>query len=211
MQDIIPLLNEYCESHSSITDPLLDDLERQTHLKTLAPRMLSGKLQGQLLTMISVLKRPRRILEIGTFTGYSALCLAKGLTEDGTLTTIDIDEETSELARSFFDQSVDRPKIKIKIGDAKLIIPQLQDKWDLVFIDADKTAYAAYLEIVIPRCNHGAIIIVDNVLWSGKILDDIKDKKTMAIDLFNKKVKNDPRIMNVILPIRDGLQIIQVL
>lgn len=211
MQDILPLLNRYCEVHSSISDPLLDELERQTHLKTLAPRMLSGKLQGQFLTMISLILRPKRILEIGTFTGYSALCLAKGLRKEGHLVTIDVDPETSILAKSFFDQSMYRDQIELLLGDAKTIIPTLQKEWDLVFIDADKAAYAVYLDLVIPRCSKGAVILVDNVLWNGKVLDEKKDTKTKAIDDFNKKVLNDNRISSVILPIRDGIQLIKVL
>jgi caffeoyl-CoA O-methyltransferase len=211
MQDIIPLLNQYCEDHSSITDPLLDELERQTHLRTLSPRMLSGKLQGQFLTMMSLITRPKYILEIGTFTGYSALCLAKGLPTDGILITIDIDEETGIIAQSFFDQSPYSHNIHFHLGDAKTIIPTLTYQWDLVFIDADKSAYSAYLDIVIPMCIHGAIILVDNVLWSGKVIEEVMDKKTQAIDLFNKKVMNDTRLSNMIVPMRDGLQIISVL
>ncbi len=211
MQDILPLLNQYCEVHSSINDPLLDELERQTHLKTLAPRMLSGKLQGQFLTMISLIVSPKRMLEIGTFTGYSALCLAKGLPKDGHLVTIDIDPETSILAQSFFEQSTHRNQIEFLLGDAKTIIPTLAGDWDLVFIDADKAAYSVYLDLVIPLCRKGAVILVDNVLWSGKVLDEKKDTKTKAIDDFNKKVMNDKRISSVILPLRDGIQLIKIL
>jgi caffeoyl-CoA O-methyltransferase len=210
MQDIIPLINDYCESHSLMDDPLLLKVERETHIKTLSPRMLSGHLQGSLLIMLSKIIRPRRILEIGTFTGYSALCLAKGLPKDGHLITIDYDEETSNLAQIFFDESPDCSKIISMVGDAKTIIPTIDDQFDLVFIDADKDAYSHYFDLIIDKCKSGSLIIADNVLWSGKILDSKKDRKTQALDDFNKKVFSDVRVETVILPIRDGITLIRV-
>lgn len=211
MQDILSLLNDYCASHSTLNDPLLDKIERQTHLSTTAPRMLSGQLQGSLLSMISKIKSPKYILEIGTFTGYSAICLSEGLTPDGKLITIEYDEEHSHLAKTFFDESQNKDKIELKTGDAKDIILKLEYTFDLVFIDADKEAYSQYFDMVINKCNKGALILADNVLWSGKILDAKKDKKTQQLDDFNKKIANDLRVENVILPIRDGINLIRVL
>jgi caffeoyl-CoA O-methyltransferase len=211
MQDLIPQLNAYCEQHGTWHDDICAALERETHLRTLAPRMLSGKLQGQFLAWMSNLLQPKFILEIGTFTGYSALCLATGLTSDGRLITIDPDAETGSIAQRFFDKSPFASQIQFIIDDAKIVIPTLDFAWDLVFIDADKSAYPEYLDLVIPSCKKGAVIIVDNVLWSGKVLDVKMDKKTAAIDAFNKKVKQDARIEAVILPIRDGITMIRVL
>lgn len=210
MQDILSLLNDYCASHSTVGDPLLNEIERQTHLSTTAPRMLSGQLQGSLLSMISKIKAPKNILEIGTFTGYSAICLAEGLTSDGKLITIEYDDEHSHLAQTFFDESQYKDKIELKTGDAKTIIPNLDVMFDLVFIDADKEAYSQYFDLIIDKCHKGALILADNVLWSGKILDVKKDKKTQQLDEFNKKVANDDRVENVILPIRDGINLIRV-
>ncbi|HMR87570.1 MAG TPA: class I SAM-dependent methyltransferase [Saprospiraceae bacterium] len=211
MQDLLSLLNDYCAIHSTVSDPLLDKIERQTHLSTTAPRMLSGELQGSLLSMISKIKSPKYVLEIGTFTGYSAICLAEGLKDDGKLITIEYDEEHSHLAKSFFDESQYKNKIELKTGDAKVIIPQLSYMFDLVFIDADKEAYSQYFDLIIDKCHKGALILADNVLWSGKILDIKKDKKTQQLDDFNKKIAIDPRVENVILPIRDGINLIRVI
>ncbi len=209
MQDILSQLNEYCETHSTLNEPILHKIERQTHLNTTAPRMLSGQLQGSLLSMISKIKSPKFILEIGTFTGYSAICLAEGLVTNGKLITIEYDEEHSHLAQSFFDESQYKDKIELKTGDAKDIIPLLNNMFDLVFIDADKEAYSQYFDLIINKCNPGALILADNVLWSGKILDTKKDKKTQQLDDFNKKISNDSRVENVILPIRDGINLIR--
>ena len=211
MQDLLSSLNDYCEAHSTLPDTILMDIERATHLKTLAPRMMSGHLQGSLLTMISHLVAPKYILEIGTFTGYSAICLAKGLQADGALTTIEYDPEVAEIAKGFFDRSTHHAQIQLVIGDAKKIIPDLNETFDLVFIDADKESYIRYFELVIDKCRSGSLILVDNVLWSGKVLDQNPDRKTKIIDAFNKKVSGDPRVENVILPIRDGINIIRKL
>jgi predicted O-methyltransferase YrrM len=199
MQDIISDINEYCQNHSTIFDPVLLDIERATFLRTLAPRMLSGQLQGSLLTMISKIKQPKNILEIGTFTGYSAICLAHGLDPKGTLITIECDAENALIASEFISLSGFADSIHLMVGDAKSIIPKLDIIFDLVFIDADKEAYSQYFDL----------ILADNVLWSGKILDEKKDKKTSLIDEFNKKIHHDTRVENVILPIRDGINVIR--
>lgn len=209
MQDLLSQLNEYCATHSTSNDPMLYKIERQTHLNTTAPRMLSGKLQGSLLSMISKIKSPKYILEIGTFTGFSAICLAEGLASGGQLITIEYDEEHSYLAQTFFDESQYKNSIHLISGDAKSIIPALNFMFDLVFIDADKEAYSQYFDLIIEKCNPGALILADNVLWSGKILDNKKDKKTQQLDDFNKKIANDSRVENVILPIRDGINLIR--
>lgn len=211
MQDLLSSLNDYCEAHSTLPDTILKQIERATHLKTLAPRMMSGHLQGSLLTMISHLVAPKYILEIGTFTGYSAICLAKGLHPDGKLTTIEYDPEVAEIAKGFFDQSTHHAQIQLLIGDAKMIIPDLKETFDLVFIDADKESYIQYFDLVLDKCRSGALILVDNVLWSGKVLDPNPDRKTKIIDAFNQKVSGDSRVENVILPIRDGINIIRKL
>ena len=205
MQDLLEAIYLYAEDHSKAPDPLLLELERTTHLKTLAPRMLSGHLQGNLLTMLSQIKRPSYILEIGTFTGYSALCLAKGLVPGGKLITIEYDPEHAEIASEAVSVSGFADIITMMVGDAKKIIPQLDGFFDLVFIDADKEGYSQYFDLIIDKCKAGALILADNVLWSGKVLDENKDKKTQHIHDFNLKIMNDSRVENVILPFRDGI------
>jgi len=209
MQDILSDINAYCEEHSTVFDPVLSEIERATFLRTLAPRMLSGQLQGSLLTMISKIKQPENILEIGTFTGYSAICLAKGLTPSGKLITIEYDPENALIASEFIKMSGLGDSIHLMTGDAKNIIPELDQVFDLVFIDADKEAYSMYFDLIIDKCCSGALILADNVLWSGKILNKKKDRKTKLIDDFNKKVLEDLRVENVILPIRDGINLIR--
>lgn len=207
MQDILTELYEYCETYSTHASQLADEVERATHLHTLAPRMLSGKLQGVLLSTLSRLKQPENILEIGTFTGYSALHLAEGLGKKGRLITIEVNEEIAELAASFFRKYAFADQIELIRGDAKLIIPNLDLEFDMVFIDADKESYMTYYEMVLPKCRSGALILADNVLWSGKVLDARKDKKTSAIHNFNKMIQSDDRVTNIILPFRDGIQL----
>ncbi|MFZ1751201.1 MAG: O-methyltransferase [Saprospiraceae bacterium] len=209
MQDLISELNQYSERHSSISDPLLLEIERATHLKTLTPRMLSGPLQGALLILLSKIIGPKRVLEIGTFTGYSAICFCHGLQADGHIDTIEYDPEHASIADDFFNKSTYRTQINLHVGDAKLIVPTLPDGYDLVYIDADKEAYGTYYDMVLPKCNPGAIIMADNVLWSGKVLDDIKDKKTQCLADFNRKILNDTRVENLILPLRDGINVIR--
>ncbi len=200
----------YAEAHTSAESELLQALNRQTHVKTLQPRMLSGHLQGQFLAMISKLLRPNRILEIGTFTGYSALCLAEGLTETGRLITIEVNEERETFTRSFFEQSPRSAQIDFIIGDAGEVIPTLNETFDLVFIDADKLRYSFYYDLVFNKTRIGGVIIADNVLWDGKVVDSSKkpNKDTQALLDFNSKIQNDPRVSNVLLPLRDGLMMI---
>jgi caffeoyl-CoA O-methyltransferase len=208
MQDILTELYGYCETFSTPASQLADEVERATHLHTLAPRMLSGKLQGALLSTLSRLKQPENILEIGTFTGYSALHLAEGLGKKGRLITIEVNEEIAELAASFFRKSAFADQIELIRGDAKLIIPNLDMEFDMVFIDADKESYMTYYEMVLPKCGSGALILADNVLWSCKVLDAKKDKKTSDIHDFNEMIQSDDRVTNLILPFRDGIQLI---
>lgn len=205
MQDILEQLYSYAENQSKPSDDLLLKIERETHLKTLSPRMLSGHLQGHLLTLLSILKQPKTILEIGTFTGYSAVCLSKGLVENGKIISIEYDSENADLARSLIKGSLYEPKIDIITGDARQIIQALDHSFDMVFIDADKESYSQYYDMVLPKCNSGALIIADNVLWSGKVLDQEMDKKTRALHDFNDMVRQDVRVENFIIPFRDGL------
>ena len=202
---------QYSLQHSEKEDDVLAELQRETHLTFLSPRMLSGHLQGQFLTMLSKLLNSQNILEIGTYTGYSAICLAKGLTDKGKLITIDVNEETESIAKKYFIKSGLDSKIDLIIGNALTIIPNLNLQFDLVFIDADKKNYAAYYDLVIDKVRPGGLIVADNVLWSGKILDGKtnKDADTSALISFNTKVKNDPRVEKLLLPIRDGLFLIQ--
>jgi predicted O-methyltransferase YrrM len=204
-------ITTYCTQHSDNEDDLLKELARQTHLKTLKPRMLSGHLQGVFLSFISQLIKPAYILEIGTFTGYSALCLAKGLTENGKLITLDNNPETSLIAKDFFTKSLYKNKIEFISGDAPQVIPTLPHTFDLVFIDADKKNYALYYDLVFDKLKNGGLIIADNVLWSGKVLDldTNNDKDTLNMQAFNEKVAKDFRVEKVMLPLRDGITLIR--
>ena len=202
------LLN-YCENFSDSESDLLQELNRQTHIKINQPRMLSGHLQGRFLSFISKLTSPTYVLEIGTYTGYSALCLAEGLKKEGKLITIDPNEETNLFAKQYFNKSDYKNKIELLEGNAQTIIPTLNHTWDLVFIDADKKNYSVYYDLIIDNLKAGGIIIADNVLWSGKVLDEQKDTDTELIHVFNQKINNDARVQNVLLPIRDGLMLIQ--
>ena len=206
-------LENYISLHSDNEPDILRELTRETHLKVVQPRMITGHYQGRVLSMLSKLIQPSRILEIGTYTGYSAICLAEGLTNDGLLHTIDINVELSEIQRKFFDQSGFGDKILQHTGDALNIIPELDQVFDLVFIDAEKKMYDAYFEAVIEKTRPGSIILTDNVLWSGKIVEplDKKDMVTRNLLAYNKKLKNDPRVETVILSIRDGLTLCRVL
>lgn len=199
----------YCENFSDEENDLLKELNRQTHIKISQSRMLSGHLQGRFLSFVSKLINPSYVLEIGTYTGYSALCLAEGLKKDGKLFTIDPNEETNLFAKQYFEKSAYKQNIELIEANAQLIIPSLNYNWDLVFIDADKKNYSLYYDLIIDKLKSGAVIIADNVLWSGKVLDKDKDKDTQAIDDFNKKIKNDNRVEKVLLPIRDGLQLLR--
>jgi caffeoyl-CoA O-methyltransferase len=199
----------YAEKHTSPESDLLKTINRETHAKVLRPRMLSGHLQGRLLSMISNMVRPKFILEIGTYTGYSAICLAEGLVPEGKLITIDINAELEESVRDSFSKAGLAAKIDYMVGNALQIIPTLTEKFDLVFIDADKENYARYFDLVIDNVNLNGIILADNVLWSGKVLDGKPDKDTKAIIDFNAKVQHDGRIQNVLLPVRDGIMMMR--
>ncbi|MBS1650845.1 MAG: O-methyltransferase [Bacteroidetes bacterium] len=199
---------EYCSLHSSAQSELLYELERQTHLKTTQPRMLSGFLQGRFLSFISKLIKPNLILELGTFTGYSALCLAEGLTQNGKLLTIDKNKETNLIAKSFFEKSEYKSNIILLEKDAITEINSIADNIDLVFIDADKKNYKPYFDLVLPKLNAGGIILVDNVLWDGKVIDEKHDKDTSYLIEFNRYIKTLKNINCLMLPIRDGISII---
>ncbi len=213
MHFLSPLLEKYIAEHSEKEPDFLSELARETHLKVIRPRMLTGHHQGRVLSMFSKLIRPKRILEIGTYTGYSAICLAEGLSKNGQLHTIDINEELSTIQRKYFEKSGYGEQIIQHVGDARTIIPSLEPHFDLVFIDADKTQYDAYFEASIQKCRSGSIILSDNVLWSGKVVEPLtkNDKATEALLQYNRKLANDPRIETVLLPIRDGLTFSRVL
>jgi caffeoyl-CoA O-methyltransferase len=213
MNFIQPEIEAYALQCTSDESELLNKINRDTHINVLQPRMLSGAFQGRLLSMLSHMVNPVFILEIGTYTGYSALCLAEGLTKNGKLLTIDINEELETRCRSFFDESLYAQQIDMKIGDAMEIIPTIQEEIDLVFIDADKANYSNYFELCLPKLRTGGFMIVDNVLWSGKVLQEAKpnDIETEALQVFNEKLKNDSRVSQVLLPVRDGLTLIRKL
>jgi len=199
-------LENYSIEHSQQEPELLKQLSKETWQKVLQPRMLSGAYQGRLLSMISKLVLPKQILEIGTYTGYSTLCLAEGLSKDGQLHTIDVNEELQSIQQKYFNKSEHKSKIISHLGEAKTIIPTLDLTFDLVFIDADKINYGLYMDLIIPKLNPGAVILSDNVLWSGKVVDaDAKDEDTMALKTYNKKLNAHPHLETVLLPIRDGL------
>ncbi|MFY0625642.1 MAG: O-methyltransferase [Reichenbachiella sp.] len=202
----------YSENHTSLPSDLLNKIERETHVQVLRPRMLSGHLQGRILSMFSKMIKPQMALEIGTYTGYSALCIAEGLKENGRLITIDINEELESRVRNYFAESDFDEQIDFRIGFAKEIIPTIDEKIDLVFIDADKVNYVRYFDLVIGKMNKGGYIIADNVLWSGKVLDPKakNDADTSALIEFNIKVHNDPRVENVLIPVRDGITVLRV-
>ncbi|MEN1785402.1 MAG: O-methyltransferase [Bacteroidota bacterium] len=206
-------LEKYISDHSQSEPPLLAALTRETHLKVLRPRMITGHHQGRALSLLSKILAPKHILEIGTYTGYSALCLAEGLLPGGSLQTIDINEELYDLQRRYFDQSGYGPQIVQHLGDALEVITTLDFSFDLVFIDAEKTAYDAYFEAVLPKCNAGSVILSDNVLWSGKVVEPLaqKDQATEALLAYNQKLATDPRVESVLLPLRDGLTLSRVL
>lgn len=202
-------LESYVEQYSSKEDEVLSELTRETHLKVQMPQMVSGHIQGLALEFITQLIQPARILEIGTFTGYSAICMAKGLTADGVLHTIDVNEELQPMCAKYFTKAGLADKIVHHIGDARQIIPTLNENFDLVFIDADKANYSAYYDLVFDKVRVGGYIIADNVLWSGKVAEEKKDKDTLAIHSYNQKVANDNRVKSFILTLRDGLNIVR--
>lgn len=205
-EELQELLLHYCEPEND----LLKHIDRETHLKVLMPRMISGHYQGRVLSLLSKLISPKRILEIGTFTGYATLCLAEGLTDEGIIYTLDVNAELEDMVRSNFAKSPLEHKIKYLIGDAQQGLQHLKtETFDLVFIDADKKNNGTYYDLVFDQVMPGGLIIVDNVLWSGKIVKKAQDKDTQNIHLFNDKVNNDQRVEKLILPVRDGLFVIR--
>ncbi|RYD72296.1 MAG: O-methyltransferase [Sphingobacteriales bacterium] len=205
--DLQQLLINYCEPESE----LLQHIDRETNLKVLMPRMLSGHYQGRVLSMLSKMVSPKRILEIGTFTGYATLCLAEGLTTDGKIYTLDINAELEDMVRANFAKSPNCDKINYILGDASETVNQLDETFDIVFIDADKKNNGTYYDLIFDRVRPGGIIIVDNVLWSGKVLQDKQDKDTKNITSFNDEIAADERVEKLILPVRDGLFVIRKL
>ncbi len=211
MEFIDSAIEEYARVFSGEPSALLQELDRETHAMILQPRMLSGHLQGRFLSFFAKVCRPTTILEIGTFTGYSALCLAEGLASNGHLITIDINEELETFTRSFFNRSEFKNQIDYRIADAKDELTKIEGPFDLVFIDADKRNYALYYDLIIDKMSPGGIILVDNVLWSGKIVDEsARDKSTQALRDFNQKCLEDPRVDKMLLPLRDGLYMLRV-
>lgn len=205
-------IDDYSINHSQKEPLILQELTKETWQKIINPRMLSGAFQGRVLSMLSKLIQPNNILEIGTYTGYSAICIAEGLSDDGCIDTIDKNEELVDLQNKYFEKSGYRSKITQHVGLALEIIPTLNKKFDLVFIDADKLNYSNYFHLIIEKMNTGGIILSDNVLWSGKVVEELnpKDQDTKALLQYNRLLNTDPRVETVLLPIRDGLTISRV-
>lgn len=212
------LLEQYVHDNTEPEGALLKALDRETHLRVIAPRMLSGHIQGRLLKMLTMMMRPRHVLEIGTFTGYSALSIAEGLADDAIIDTMEVEDELEEISRSFFDRSEHGHKIRLHIGSALELAPRLGYTFDMVFMDGDKREYPDYYRMLMgdadgrPLLHSGSVIIADNILWSGKVVEPIahNDRHTQAIVEFNRMVLEDDRVENVIVPLRDGLNVIRV-
>ena len=202
-------IQKYISDISQSESPILKELNRYTNSKVILPRMLSGHVQGRFLSMISKLVNPEIIVEVGTYTGYSCLCLAEGLKKNGKIITIEKDEEFASIAKKFFDRSKYKEKISLLIEDATTAIENISEKIDLAFIDADKVNYAKYYDMLFPKLKIGGLIVADNVLWSGKVTEDVSDNETQSIKNFNTKVKNDERVENLIVGIRDGIMVCQ--
>jgi caffeoyl-CoA O-methyltransferase len=202
-------IENYAQDHTSPEDELLHELNRQTNIKVLQPRMLSGHLQGRLLSFISKMIQPKNVLEIGTYTGYSALCLAEGIPEGGQLTTIEIDPEIADFAQNYFNRSRHAKKIELLVGNAMDLLGQRNETYDFIFIDADKNNYVNYLNLIYDKLQIGGYLLADNVLWSGKVTEPIndKDEDTRVLVKFNQQIQDDPRFENILLPIRDGLML----
>ena len=210
MNFLDPEIEQYAEAHTTPESSLLSQITRDTYLEVLQPRMLSGHLQGRVLSMLSKMIRPNAILEIGTYTGYSALCLAEGLSAHGTLLTIDKNIELYDRANAYFSESEFASKIRMLKGNALTIVPDLKQKWDLIFIDADKENYQKYYDLTLPNLNKGGFIIADNVLWSGKVIDtNENDVDTTALRSFNTSLIEDSRVEVLMLPVRDGLTVVR--
>ncbi|ADV49582.1 Caffeoyl-CoA O-methyltransferase [Cellulophaga algicola DSM 14237] len=213
MHFLSPLLENYIADNSQLEPEVLQELTKDTHLRVIQPRMITGHFQGRALSLLSKIINPKTILEIGTYTGYSAICLAEGLQKNGTLHTIDVNEELVDMQRKYFDKSGFGNQIRQHTGDALKIIPELNETFDLIFIDAEKASYDHYFEAVLKKTKSGSVILSDNVLWSGKVVEPLnpKDKVTKILLEYNKKLKEDPRVETVLLPIRDGLTLSRVL
>jgi caffeoyl-CoA O-methyltransferase len=211
MEFLPEAIDTYSRNHTSIESELLRELNRETHLKVLSPRMLSGHLQGRFLSMISHMLQPEFILEIGTYTGYSAICLSEGLSQNGKLVTIDNNRELEPILQKYLLKSEKAKQIEVVFGNASEIIPALSSQIDLVFIDADKENYAVYFDLVIDKVRSGGFILADNVLWSGKVVEPVKsnDRSTKALMDFNEKVQRDSRVENMLLPLRDGIMVMR--
>jgi predicted O-methyltransferase YrrM len=212
MEFIADRLQQYCDNHTKPESDLLKQLNRDTHANVLQPRMLSGHFQGRLLSMISHMVKPHTILEIGTYTGYSAICLAEGLAQGGKLITIDVNAEREAMVNKYIQMAGMQAHIQHIIGDAYNIIKTLPHTFDLVFIDADKQNYPRYYELVMERLSPGGYLLIDNVLWSGKVIDDEalqKDKDTQALHQLNETIQKDSRVENILLPVRDGLMLVR--
>jgi predicted O-methyltransferase YrrM len=207
MNFISDQLQQYIDDHSMKESDLLKALNRETHQKVLQPRMLSGSYQGRLLALLAKMIGPKKILEVGTYTGYATLCMAEGLTTGGSIDTIDHNEELTDMQRRYFDQSPYGSQIIQHIGEAKDILKSLTGPYDLVFLDADKENYPHYFDLIIDKLETGGVILSDNVLWSGKVLEKATDEATSALQVYNHKINTDVRVETVVLPIRDGLTI----
>lgn len=207
MDFLDPEIQGYAEAHTQPESDLLHRINRETHLEVLKPRMLSGHLQGRLLSMFSHMMQPRMVVEVGTYTGYSALCLAEGLAPDGQLITIDVNEELDDRVRAYVQDAGLADRISFRLGNALDILPEIEGPLDMVFIDADKVNYGRYYELVIDKVRPGGLILADNVLWSGKVVQPVKDndEATKALLAFNDMVQDDPRVENILLPVRDGI------
>lgn len=210
MEFINPEIQRYADKHTSSETELLSKIDRETNLQVLRPRMLSGHFQGRVLSMISKMVNPKRILEIGTYTGYSAICLSEGLQNDGKLFTVDNNRELEDRVRKYFKESGFASQITFIIGQALEVIQELEETFDLVFIDADKSNYLNYYKMILPKVRSGGIVIADNVLWSGKVIEKVKpnDIDTPALQEFNDFVQSDDSVENVLFPVRDGLMVI---
>ena len=208
-ENIISAIYSYCESVSDDQSDTLYKLYRETYLKTMAPRMASGPIQGRFLSLLSNLLTPKNILEIGTFTGYATICMAEGLAEGGHITTIEINPELNHISDKYFQLAGIREKVTSLIGNAKDLIPQIDKMFDIVFIDAKKKDYALYFDLIIDKVNSGGIILADNVLWDGKVVDGSKDATSVSLRSFNQKMKDNPEVSTLLMPLRDGLMIMK--
>lgn len=209
MDSFLKATHLYCENHTSLPDPVLYELERETYLKIMSPQMISGRTQGRFLEFISNMLSPKAILEVGTFTGYAAICMARGLATDGVLHTIEVNPELKWIAQKYFAKANLESKIKYHNADARELIPTLDLQFDLIFIDAAKKENDLYYEMLLPKLSPKGYLMIDNVLWSGKVVRDEQDADTQLIMNFNQKVQKDERVKNIMLPLRDGLMLVR--